>query len=108
MTEPRKPGVKKTRLVAPKPKPANFPELPSYGEAVALRAFSMGEADKAQQQIAFRFIVERASGMYREAYDESQRLTDFMLGRIFVGQQLVGITKMNLSQLQKQEVRPNA
>lgn len=98
----------KRGLVAPKPIQANVPERPSYGEAVAIRQFAQGQADAEQQRIAFRFIVERACGMYREAFDESQRLTDFMLGRIFVGQQLVGITKMNLSLLQKQEVRPSA
>lgn len=98
---------KKTRrLVAPRAKPANVPDLPTYTQAVAVRALSSGEATAEQQKIAFRWIVEGASGMYREAFDDSPRLTDFMLGRVFVGQQIVGVLKMNLSQLQKQEGRP--
>lgn len=107
MTELKKSEARKRRLVAPKPTPANVPELPTYGEAVAVRAVSLGEASKEQQLTAFRFIVERACGTFREAFDESQRMTDFMLGRIFVGQQLIGVTKLNLSQLQKQEAKLN-
>lgn len=98
--------IRRARKPVPQTKPApNVPELPSYTAAVSLHAVAAGKADAGQQKIALAWIVEEASGMYRQCFNDSIRLTDFMLGRAFVGQQIAGVLRMNLSSLQNAPVK---
>lgn len=93
--------IRRARKPVPQVKPApDVPELPAYTQAVALHALAAGKADAGAQKIALAWIINDAAGMYRQCFHESQRQTDFMLGRAFVGQQIAGVLKMNLSSLQ--------
>ena len=77
-------------------------------DAGALQAVANGTADDGQQKHALDWILKQACGLPDWAYRESQRETDIALGRQFVGQQIVGALKANLSALRKQEERGNA
>lgn len=81
--------------------PAPFSSL----EAGAIQALSTGTANEGQQRRALNWIIEEACGMRYWAYKDSQRETDIALGRHFVGQQIVGLLKINISQLVKREGR---
>lgn len=74
-------------------------ELP---DAAAIQALTRGDATADQQRRAIEWIVNQACGTYQMQYRPgSARDTDFSLGRQFVGQQIVKMTKLNLSQLKK-------
>lgn len=82
--------------------PASF----ALADASALQALVAGDADPDQQKRALKWIIESACGTYAPAFrpgTDGARNTDFMLGRIFVGQQIVGLTKLNLSKLRRSE-----
>lgn len=70
--------------------------------AGAIQAFARGEASPHQQKLAYLFIIERLAGTYEAHYypgPEGARDTDFALGRAFVGQQLVKLTKVHIQAL---------
>lgn len=90
------------------PKPKNTKQvlathLPptDLADATAVRALADGNADAEQQKRALRWIVEQASGTYSFNYFPSERDTAFALGRCFVGQQIVGLLKLNLGALRR-------
>lgn len=71
-------------------------------DAAAIQALARGEATPDQQRRALEWIVNQACGTYEMQYRPgSARDTDFSLGRQFVGQQIVTMTKLNLNQLRK-------
>lgn len=73
----------------------------------AMQALQSGTADAEQQRRAIDWIIMRAAATYEVAYrPESARDTDFMLGRQFVGQQIVKMLKLSVAALRRNE--PNA
>lgn len=73
--------------------------------ATAMQALAAGVANEGQQKQALRWILEGACAQHTWAYRESPRETDIALGRHFVAQQIVGLIKVNVSQLRKIEGR---
>jgi hypothetical protein len=73
--------------------PKRFPlERPDYTEAElwALRAVHRGEANPAQQKAAIDYLIRRVCETFDMPYrPDSQRDTDFALGKMFVGQSIV-------------------
>lgn len=70
--------------------------------AGAIQALDKGTAAPHQQKLALDYIINVVSGTYDAHYhagQDGQRNTDFALGRAFVGQQLVKLTKLNLTAL---------
>ena len=94
----------------PKPKPkktlANSPAVPAryeLADAAAIRALMDGTASPEQQKRALKWVVETAAGAYDFHYYPSDRDTAFALGRAFVGQQVVKMTKINVGALRRAE-----
>lgn len=79
--------------------PARFTSV----DATAVQAVYAGTANDGQQKQALDWILKNACGLPTWAYKESQRETDVALGRQFVGQQIMGILKVNVSALRKRE-----
>lgn len=79
--------------------------LPRYelADVTALQALAGGIADEAQQKRALKWIVENAAAMYEWPYKEQPRETDIALGRQLVGQSIVGLLKLNLSDLRRKD-----
>ncbi len=77
-------------------KPADY----EIADAAAIQAVAQGRASEDQQRRAFRFIVYVICGNYDLPYrPASARDTDFALGKMFVGQQLVKFVNLNLAVL---------
>lgn len=84
---------------------AQGPHIPppyDLADVSAVQALARGDATPDQQQRALRWIIERAAGSYEFNYYPSDRDTAFALGRAFVGQQLVKLTKLSVSDLKRQ------
>lgn len=80
------------------------PHMPveyELADVSAFQALERGEADEFQQKRALKWLIERAAGTYEFQYYPSDRDTSFALGRAFVGQQVVKLLRLNLSQLRK-------
>lgn len=77
---------------------ANSPILPpsvTQEATWAIKAIAAGEADKGQQAMAMRWIIQVLCGTYDLPYrPESSRDTDLALGKMHVGQQLVRLINM--------------
>jgi len=74
-------------------RPFNLPKL-EVREAAALIAVAKGEANEAQQILAYNALLTKVADMYSLHYfPDSQRDTDFALGKAFVGQVLAGLLK---------------
>ena len=74
-----------------KPVPCTIPQI------AAVLALESGEATAEQQQVALAWIVKEACGVYDLAYhptEDGRRDTDFMLGRQFVGQQILKMSAL--------------
>lgn len=68
----------------------------------AVQALASGTASPDQQRRALDWIITAASATYDQSFNpDSDRLTSFAEGRRFVGNQIVKLTKLNLSKLQK-------
>lgn len=83
---------------------ADSPAVPvayDLADAAAIQALQRGDATPEQQVRALRWIVEGAAGAYNFHFYPSDRDTSFALGRAFVGQQVVKMTKLNLSALRR-------
>jgi hypothetical protein len=84
---------------------AQGPHIPAeyqLADAIAVQALVRGEADRDQQQRVMRWIIEQASGMYEFHFYPGDRETSFALGRSFVGQQIVKLSKLNTSSLRRE------
>lgn len=75
----------------------------------SIQALVTGTANPEQQKRAINFIVNKVCLTYDMPYrPESQRDTDFLLGRMFVGQQIVKLMKINLNRIkEKTNGRPS-
>ena len=65
----------------------------------ALQALSKGEAPPDAQQLALKWIIEKAAGTYEPSYrpgEEGERDTAFAEGRRYVGLHIVKLLKLNL------------
>jgi len=76
-------------------------------DASAIQALLIGEASPDQQQRALKWIIEVASGVYDMSFhpggEEGRRNSDFSEGRRFVGNQVVKLTRLNVSALRRKE-----
>ena len=97
----------KNRDIKPKPLPPPYePVKPDKKIVRALVNLSAGEASEHQQKIALEWIINEASRAHVPAFfpgTDGQRNTDFALGRAFVGQQIIGLLKVNLIALTGEE-----
>lgn len=70
-------------------------------DAGAIQALVRGECPPHLQQRAITFIINNLCGtydlQYRPGSHEATRDTDFALGKAFVGQQLVKLTKVKVN-----------
>ena len=82
----------------------NGVDLPRYDKAdvVAIQALVGGTASPDQQKRAFRWIIENACATYEWGYQEKPEHTALWLGRQFAGQQIVGLTKLDVSKLRSE------
>lgn len=84
---------------------------PEYelADVTAVQAVVAGTANPDQQRRAMRWVIEQAAATYDLAYrpgsEDGRRDTDFALGRAFVGQQIVKMTKLNPGLLPRKEPR---
>lgn len=74
--------------------PAKYEDADIY----AIRALAAGTANEGQQKRALDWIINRAAMTYDQPFRpggaEGARETDFAAGRMFVGQQIVKLTKL--------------
>lgn len=99
-TKPTRRGIKP--LQQPQ---GSVPAPITSSDAAAMQALAAGVANDGQQKHALRWILDGACALPTWPYRESQRETDIALGRHFVGQQIMGLIKANVSQLRKLEGR---
>lgn len=71
--------------------------------AVALQALQRGEATPEQQKRALDAIINNFCLTYDLPYRRDHHETDFMCGRMFVGQQIVKHLKINTALLEKKK-----
>ena len=79
---------------------ADGPEIPpdyEQADAMAIQALMNGTAEDYQQKRAMKWIIEQASGAYEFQFYPNGRQTAFALGRGFVGQQIVKLSKLSFS-----------
>lgn len=74
-------------------------------DAGAIQALAKGVANEGQQIRALNWILKGACADGLWPYRDNPRETDVGLGRNFVAQQIVGLMKVNISQLAKREDR---
>lgn len=79
--------------------------LPRYtlADVTALQAVARGDAETEQQKRALDWIINEACGTYMWAYKQQPRETEVALGRQLVGQTIVGLLKLDLATLRRQE-----
>lgn len=88
-----KPRMKVKKFDPTEPAPASEQEI------YALQALYAGEATDHQQKMALQWIINHASGAYTPSFvkgADGERDTNFALGRAFVGQQIIGLLKINM------------
>lgn len=74
----------------------------------AIQALMNGKAEPHQQKLALEYIVNVAAGTYEAHYHtgpDGLRNTAFALGRAFVGQTIVKLTKLNIAHLKQRRDR---
>lgn len=98
-TGPQQPVKKKvTRAQGPQVPPGY-----ELADVSAFQALQSGTATPDQQMRALRWLIERGAGTYEFNYYPSDRDTAFALGRAFVGQQVVKLLKLSISDLRRGE-----
>ncbi len=75
----------------------------NVAHATAIQALAAGVANDGQQKTALDWILKDACGLPLWPYRESERETCIALGRQFVGQQIMGLMNVNVSELRKRE-----
>jgi len=90
-----------TKLKPLKADPASTPAPFDLADAEAVHMLAAGTAEPAQQKRALKWIIESAAATYQWPFREVARETDIALGRQFVGQQIVGLLKLDLSKLRR-------
>lgn len=101
-----------TQQPTPRKRKSLVPELAPHGsvpatftstDAAALQAVAAGTANDGQQKRAIDWILKSACGLPVWPYRADERETCVALGRQFVGQQIMGVLKVNISTLKKRE-----
>lgn len=87
---------KATRALGP-----HIPADYDLSDVVSIQKLLAGAADAVEQKRALAWIINQAAGTYEFNYYPSERDTAFALGRCFVGQQIVKMTRMNVSSLRR-------
>ena len=73
-------------------------------DAKALQQMAIGEATPEQQKRALKWIVEQAAATYDQPFRPGDNgETQFACGRMFVGQQIVKLVKVDLLALQRKQ-----
>lgn len=101
----------KQPVVRSKPKPLVTAPIPQGSvpapfnsmHAAAIQAVAAGNANDGQQKMAIDWILKGACALNDWPYRDSERETCIGLGRHFVGQQIVGLMRVNISALRKRE-----
>jgi hypothetical protein len=78
-----------------------FPADYEVADVISVQALVDGIAEPDQQKRALRWIIEKAAGTYEFNYYGTDRDTAFGLGRAFVGQQIVKLTRINTSRMRR-------
>jgi hypothetical protein len=102
--EPEDPDL--VRLKVSNKMRAERPDAPAfytYPVVVAVHALSRGEASPHQQTEVLKWIIEFVAGVNEHQFYPDDRQTAFSLGRKFVGDQIIKVTKMDLSKLRSKE-----
>lgn len=104
-TPPRtKTGVRPSRVVH-----AWTPPDWELADVAAFQALNRGAASAEQQVRALTWLLYKAAGVgdmpFRPGGVEGERETNFALGRLFVGQQVAKMMKLDLSLLKPREAR---
>ena len=81
-------------------KPPKADEPAAFDESIvaAMQAISTGTATAWQQKKALEWIINNASMAHVLPYRENDRDTSFACGRSFVGQQIIGVLRLNMIQ----------
>ena len=69
----------------------------------ALQALNAGTADKRQQKRALTWIIENACATHAWAFKDDERATLVNLGRQLAGQEIIGLTRLKISDLRREE-----
>lgn len=79
--------------------------LPRYTlpDVIALQALARGDAEPEQQKRALEWIINEACGTYTWAFKQQPRETEVALGRQLVGQTIVGLLKLDLATLRREQ-----
>src|SRR3990167_7718515 len=102
MKAERTPAKRRGLVPAPQPhgsEPAGFTST----DVTALQALASGTANDGQQKRALDWILKSACGLPVWPYRADERETCVALGRQLVGQQIMGVLKVNVSVLRKRE-----
>lgn len=82
---------------APARSPAQATDA-TLAEIMAIKALNAGNASPQQQQTALRWILHAACALQGEPYfPASERDTAYMLGRQYVGRQILGLIQADTS-----------
>ncbi len=97
---------RRQRSLVPAAPPVGSQPAPfNSSDAAALQALAAGTANDGQQKRALNWILEGACQLPVWAYGKDERETNVALGRQMVGQQIMGVLKVNISNLKKVEER---
>jgi hypothetical protein len=72
-------------------------------DATAVQQVLLGRATEDQQKRAMKWVIEAACATYDFHYHPSERDTAFALGRAFVGQQIVKLSRLNVSRMRSND-----
>lgn len=97
--------MKPVKIAALKPQKPDVPAPFAAHVAWAIKALAAGNANEGQQKAALDWIITTCAATYELPYFESSRDTDFALGKMHVGRQIVGIINMRPDLLT--EMKPN-
>lgn len=95
--------IKRRGLVPAQTAHGSEPAPFTSSDATALQAVASGTANNGQQKRALDWILKSACGLPIWPYRADERETCVALGRQFVGQQIMGVLKVNVSALSKRE-----
>lgn len=100
--------MKKAKPLVQAPIPHGSTPAPFNSTDVsALQALVGGKANEGQQRQALNWILNGACGLNDWPYRETERETCVALGRQFVGQQIAGLIRINVSKLKQHEEKAN-
>lgn len=91
------------KLKPVKPAAASEPAAFALADAEAVQALMRADATPEQQKRGMNWILNNACALSTWGYRENERETAVALGRQFVGQQIVGIARVNLAQMRKSQ-----